>query len=175
MGYDSFDDELRQMYGEKSGKKKIIKAISLKDPIESIDVIKPLVVKDTSSLISVIKKMQKRHSGCVLVVSDKKLVGIFTERDVMTSVVGKGLDLDKEKISSYMTPDPEVLQMTDEIAFALNNMATGGFRHVPVIDREGLYSVIAMQDIINHIGEYYFNDIINLPPKPNKSTSREGA
>ena len=174
MGYDSFDDELRQMYGEKSGKKKIIKAISLKDPIESIDIGRPLVVKDTSTLLEVIKKMQKRHSSCVLVVSDKKLVGIFTERDVMTSVVGKGLDLEKEKISSFMTPDPEVLQMTDEIAFVLNNMTTGGFRHVPVKDK-GTYSVIAMQDIINHIGEYYFSDIVNLPSKPNKNTSREGA
>ena len=76
-----------------------------------------------------------------------------------------------------MTNNPEILQSDDSIAFALNKMTNGGFRHVPIIHTKSKeIFVISMQDIINSIGDYYFADILNLPPNPLRSSShREGA
>ena len=76
-----------------------------------------------------------------------------------------------------MTHDPEILHHDDSIAFALNKMTDGGFRHVPIVHSKSKdFFVISMQDIINSIGDYYFDEILNLPPKPLRSTSqREGA
>ena len=77
-----------------------------------------------------------------------------------------------------MTNNPEILQSDDSIAFALNKMVDGGFRHVPIVHSKSkdIIYVISMQDIINSIGDYYFSDILNLPPKPLRSSShREGA
>ena len=87
------------------------------------------------------------------------------------------VDLKNEKICDYMTNNPEILQSDDSIAFALNKMTDGGFRHVPIVHSisQDLY-VISMQDIINSIGDFYFDDIVNLPPKPPRGSSeREGA
>ena len=121
--------------------------------------------------------MQTSHSSCIIIVKNNKITGIFTERDIVTKIVSKNVDLKNEKICDYMTNDPEILQSDDSIAFALNKMTDGGFRHVPIVHSisKDLY-VISMQDIINSIGDYYFADILNLPPNPVRSSShREGA
>ena len=121
--------------------------------------------------------MQTSHSSCILIINNNKITGIFTERDVITKVVAKNIDLESEKICNYMTKNPETLKSDDSIAFALNKMTNGGFRHVPIIHTKSKeIFVISMQDIINSIGDFYFDDIINLPPKPLRGSSqREGA
>ncbi|MBC8216264.1 MAG: CBS domain-containing protein [Candidatus Marinimicrobia bacterium] len=46
-------------------------------------------------------------------------------------------------------------------------MVIGGFRHVPIIDDDAKpVGLISVKDIINHIGNYFSKDIINLPPQP---------
>ena len=55
-------------------------------------------------------------------------------------------------------------------------MVEGGYRHIPIInDKQEPIGVISMQDIINHLGDYFYEDIINLPPEPlRKQIQREG-
>ena len=55
-------------------------------------------------------------------------------------------------------------------------MASGGYRHVPLVD-ENNYPVgfLSIRDIIDHLADYYLNEIVNLPPSPHaKQTSVEG-
>ena len=75
-----------------------------------------------------------------------------------------------------MTKNPDVLHLQDPIAFALNKMISGGYRHIPIVDKENKpIGVITMQDIINSLGDYFFDDIVNLPPTPLRDqTQREG-
>ena len=174
---DQIDDELNQMYGEESeSEDKIAKAIKLTDDIFSIGIKKAILKKEDASIKSVIESMQTSHSSCILIIKNNKITGIFTERDVVTKIVARNIDLKNEKIYDYMTSNPEILQSDDSIAFALNKMVEGGFRHVPIVHSQSRdIFVISMQDIINSIGNYYFDDIINLPPKPLRTTSqREG-
>ena len=171
------EDELNQMYGKESETEdKIVKAIKLTDDIFSIGIKKAILKNEDATIESVIKSMQTSHSSCILIVKNNKITGIFTERDIVTKIVARNVDLKNDEICDYMTNNPETLQSDDSIAFALNKMVEGGFRHVPIVHSQSKdIFVISMQDIINSIGNYYFEDIINLPPKPLRSTSqREG-
>ena len=76
--------------------------------------------------------------------------GIFTERDVLHRLGKEEIDLDDIEIKNVMTPSPEVLKETDSIAFALNMMAMGNFRHVPVRTAEGKYSVFSVKDALRY-------------------------
>ena len=172
------DDELNQMYGKESETEdKIVKAIKLTDDIFSIGIKKAILKNEDATMESVIKSMQTSHSSCIIIVKNNKITGIFTERDIVTKIVSRNVNLENEKICDYMTNNPEILQSDDSIAFALNKMTDGGFRHVPIVHSisQDLY-VISMQDIIKSIGDYYFADILNLPSQPLRSSShREGA
>ena len=55
-------------------------------------------------------------------------------------------------------------------------MISGGYRHIPIVDKDNKpIGVIAMQDIINSLGDYFFDDMVNLPPTPLRDqTQREG-
>ena len=175
---DELNDEFNEMYGnEFESNNKLTKAIKLTDNISTLDIKEAILKEENLSLKSVINSMQSSHSSCILITKKNKITGIFTERDVVTKIVGKNLNLENEYISNYMTNDPETLFSNDSIAFALNKMTDGGFRHVPIINpKSKKVFVISMQDIINAIGEFYFDDIINLPPKPLKTIDqREGA
>jgi signal-transduction protein with cAMP-binding, CBS, and nucleotidyltransferase domain len=176
--FDIFDDELEQMFNEGKNDKqqKLNVAFSLHDPISILPKNKFISLPDNVPLIDVINKLQKNSMGCVLLEKDNCISGIFTERDAMIKVLGKRLNLDNEKISKYMTKNPECLRLDDHIAYALNKMVSGGYRHVPLVDENKTsLGVLSMQSIINHLGEFFFDEIVNLPPKPIRGeTAREG-
>jgi CBS domain-containing protein len=76
-----------------------------------------------------------------------------------------------------MTPDPECLSYEHEIVFALNKMTVGGFRHVPILNDDGVpVAVLSMRHLVEHIVSYYSDEVYNLPPAEDGFTSsREGA
>ena len=121
--------------------------------------------------------MQQRKTGSVLVVRGGVLAGIFTERDVLMKVVNKKYDLYKLKVSEVMKPSPEALRLDDSIAYAMNIMSVGGYRHVPIVDEQRKpVSILSVKDVISYIVEHFPDEVLNLPPKPLRSTSeREGA
>ena len=93
----------------------------------------------------------------------------MTERDILLKITGKGYDLDIMTVDEIMTPDPEFLTSEDPIAYALNKMHVGGFRHVPIVDDIiRPIGLISVSDIISTIADYFSREIINLPP-PNRS------
>jgi len=175
--YDINDDELIEMY-ENQGKSDVIlgKGISPNDSLSSLKQEKFIVLNEQATLREVIDNLQKFHIGCILLENDDKISGIFTERDIVQNIVGNRHNLVEECIVNYMTKSPDTLYKEDPIAFALNKMISGGYRHIPIVDgNEKPIGVIAMQDIINHLGNYFFDDIVNLPPTPLRDqTQREG-
>ncbi|MBC8256841.1 MAG: CBS domain-containing protein [Candidatus Marinimicrobia bacterium] len=175
--YDINDDELKEMY-ENRGKSevKLGKGISPTDPLSSLTQEKFIVLDEQATLREVIDNLQRYHIGCVLLERDDKISGIFTERDIVQNIVGNRHNLEEARIIDFMTKSPDTLHRDDPIAFALNKMISGGFRHIPIVDvKNKPTGVIAMQDIINHLGDYFFDDIVNLPPKPLRDqTQREG-
>ncbi|MBT3252059.1 MAG: CBS domain-containing protein [Candidatus Marinimicrobia bacterium] len=166
--FDVLSDEYQQMDEiSKKSKSKISNAVSLDDPISVLSGEDFAMVSEKTSLAKIIKILQDKHLACVVVEKKNVLTGIFTERDVLNKVVGYKLDLEKEVVSDFMTPKPTKLLLEDSIAFALNKMTDGGYRHIPIVNKaKKTVAVVSMQDVINHLGEFFFDEIINLPPKP---------
>jgi len=101
------------------------------------------------------------------------LSGIFTERDVIMKLAGKGFDYSKEVVNNYMTKSPDVLRSDDRIAFALNRMTEGGYRHVPIVDSKGKpVGLVGILDIIKDLAVYYSDEVLNLPPEPQRGAQK---
>ena len=80
-------------------------------------------------------------------------------------MTGKGFDFDIVTIDEFMTSQPEYLSSDDPIAYALNKMHIGGFRHVPIVDDSmNPISIISISNIISIIADHFSMEIINLPP-----------
>jgi CBS domain-containing protein len=134
----------------------------------------PMCVQPTVSVRHAIERMNRQNVGCVLVEKDGLLIGVFTERDVLTKIVPGAMNIDATRVSDVMTPDPECLTPDDRIAYALNKMSVGGFRHVPLVDAEGRpVGVLAMRDIVDFIVDLFPNEVLNLPPAPQLGVARE--
>jgi|TARA_B100000315_G_scaffold260546_1_gene322773 CBS domain-containing protein len=164
-----FDDEFKQMNEREFEKDMVIKeAVSITDPIQTLEKQPMHKVKLGTSIAKIITKFQEKHTACVLVTSsDGKLEGIFTERDIIRKLVGKGLNHKAELVDNYMTPNPDTLLMNDPIAFALNRMYDGGYRHVPIVDENNVpVGLVSILDIVSHLAKYYSDAILNLPPDP---------
>ena len=175
--YDIYDDELKEMYESKeSSGDTLDKGISPNDPLSTLSQEKFIVLNEQATLRDAIDSIQKYHIGCILLENNHKITGIFTERDIVQHIVGNRHNLEKECVADYMTKSPDVLHLQDPIAFALNKMISGGYRHIPIVDKkEKPIGIITMQDIINHLGDYFFDDIVNLPHTPLRDqTQREG-
>jgi len=137
----------------------------------------PLVVDLNFSLAAVIEAMQRGDRGTALVVEAGKLVGIFTERDVLMKVAGHPIDLAKSKVSAFMTPNPVTLPADSAVAYALNRMVLEGFRHIPLVNDDNRpVAEVSMRNLIEYLSDFFNRDVLNLPPDPHvKSVKREGA
>jgi CBS domain-containing protein len=80
--------------------------------------------------------MANRNAGAVLVIEDERLVGIFTERDIVIRVVARGLDAQTTRLGDVMTPAPDTIDPDKPFGYALLRMHERGFRHLPVV-RDG--------------------------------------
>lgn len=102
-----------------------------------------------------ILRLKGRNMGCVLVTGNRgELAGIFTERDVLYKVVGLIGSLDAIPVESLMTPGPSALKPSDPISHALHLMGIHGFRHVPLVDEEGIpVGYISLRDIVRFMEE----------------------
>ena len=140
-------------------------AVSINDPISKLGLNTPLNVEAGTSLKNALSLLQKEEKNCLLVLEDEKLVGILTERDILLKVTGKGYDFSLVIVDEFMTESPEYLSKEDPLAYALNKMHVGGFRHVPIVDdsRKPI-GLISISDIISTIADYFSREIINLPP-----------
>jgi CBS domain-containing protein len=122
----------------------------------------PCTVAMGTPVSEVIDLMQKGRFGCVLIVDEQEqLAGIITERDLLVHIDEVRAQPDKIRVDDIMTPSPESLRPNDSMAFALNLMHLGHFRHIPLLvgesdEDEGVYpaSVISSKDIANYVAAF---------------------
>ena len=78
--------------------------------------------------------MAKKQVGAVLVVEEGRLLGIFSERDVVFRVVALGLDPATTPLVQVMTPEPKTIKPNNTLGYAMLLMHENGFRHLPVLE-----------------------------------------
>ncbi|MEM9176769.1 MAG: CBS domain-containing protein [Myxococcota bacterium] len=154
----------------------------LHEPLTLLPNRPPLAMGRTDSVKHAMHAMRKRHCGCVVVTENgtvqSPLVGIFTERDVLLKIIDSGRNPADVPLADVMTGEPESLPLDAELAWALNMMSVGGFRHLPVTDARGWPAfVVSVRDIVEFLVESFPAEILNLPPgfHREKSLPRDGA
>jgi CBS domain-containing protein len=150
----------------------------LQEPLSALEVRAPICVPPETRTSDAVRLMNEQRIGAVLVTStDDRLLGIFTERDVLKKVLGTGVSLDRP-VRELMTPEPCCLGRHDAIVFALKLMHEGGFRHVPLVDREGHpCAVISVKDVVEFVVGLFARELMTAPPAASHlaPVSREGA
>ncbi|QDS97331.1 CBS domain-containing protein [Adhaeretor mobilis] len=123
----------------------------VKDRISSLNPNEPLAVSPSATIAEVLRTMVEKRIGCVMVVENDQLEGIFTERDALNKINIDAAERADRPISSVMTSKPVTLQGRDKIAFALHHMNLGGFRHIPILEGDKLTGVISIRDILGYL------------------------
>jgi len=126
-------------------------------PISILEPNPPITVDANASLAKAIRSMNAHNIGCLLITdADDKLLGIFTEQDVLHRIVDQVEDLNAVTIADYMTPDPVTLSDDLPIAQALHEMHVHGFRHLPLVDADNRpEGIISFRDVIRHLKENF--------------------
>ncbi len=110
---------------------------------------RPLIHADSSERVrDVARRMSKENVGAVAVLDAGRLVGIFSERDVMARVVAAGLDPDKTLVSNVMTKEIVVADPRDTVDAALQKMHKVGCRHLPVVKEGNLVGMVSIRDLL---------------------------
>ncbi len=93
------------------------------------------------------RRMAEHACGSVVVLDDGRLVGIFTERDLLTRVVATGRDPDHTLLREVMTLSPDWLDAGAPVKEAIRMMDECGYEHIPVVDGDRVLGVVAVRDI----------------------------
>jgi CBS domain-containing protein len=123
----------------------------MEDPVSALRPHEPVVVRPTTTVREAIQVMLARDIGAVLIVdADGRLVGVFSERDLLTKVAGIVDAFVDRPVQDFMTRNPETLTSTHTLAFALHKMDSGGYRHLPVISNGRPTGVISVRNMLRH-------------------------
>ena len=95
------------------------------------------------------KLMSARNTGAALVLEDGRLVGIFTERDVVSRVVGKDLDARSTRLVDVMTPDPRTVTPERTFGYALGLMHQHRIRHLPVVEKGLVVCIVSARSALD--------------------------
>lgn len=131
--------------------KTTVERVVMKDRIESLVPREPLIVGPDTTVGRILEQFVARSVGCAVIVSNREVVGIFTERDVLDRLNIDAASLGDRPISEFMTSPVETVGLDDRVAFALHKMDLGGYRHLPVMSEGRIAGYISVRDILTHL------------------------
>jgi CBS domain-containing protein len=110
-------------------------------------------VTSTITIAEAVAEMNKKRVGCIVVIDEGKIVGIFTERDVLRRVVGADLNVKSVLVSEVMTKD--VLSVTPQttVEQTMTIFAEKRCRHLPVIEDGKLKGLVSIGDISRWVAD----------------------
>jgi 2-oxoglutarate ferredoxin oxidoreductase subunit beta len=123
--------------------------------IATLDLPEPECVKADTPLVDAVALMQEKNLGCLLVTGDDgKVDGIFAQGDIFSQVARRDMDMNTTTVGSLMTPNPTTLSRSAAIGHVLHMMAIHGFRHIPIVNREGKPVALAsFKSVLGFLGE----------------------
>jgi CBS domain-containing protein len=121
-------------------------------------------VRVDATVADAVHLMQERGVGCLVVIEAGSLRGIFTERDLVTRVLGKVDSLDVP-LSEYMTPDPITARVDEPIHKLLTRMYQQRIRHIPVVDADGRpVGTMSIKRAVYFVADHYPTAVLNVAP-----------
>ena len=108
-----------------------------------------LTFSPNNTIAEAVDAMSEKNYGGILITNNEKLVGIFTERDLMRRVAAQRIDIEKTTLGEVMTTNISCADIDDRISDSLRRMSQGRFRHMPVIDDHGnLKGLLSQGDFV---------------------------
>ncbi len=126
----------------------------LTDHVDVLSPKDPIAISAQTSVREVLRMLIDRHIGCLIVAEQGKPIGIFSERDALVKLNTRAAALGDRPVSEFMTTTPETLEIGAKVAFAVQRMEVGGYRHLPVVGDTGeLTGIISVRDILQYLTE----------------------
>jgi diguanylate cyclase (GGDEF)-like protein len=108
----------------------------------------PATVKPQEKLAAVVRVMAERRIGAILVAETGKLVGIFSERDLLNLISSAPESVLEHAVERYMTRDPVCAQTTDDFNTVYQKMQTHHIRHIPVLSGRKIVGIVSLRDLV---------------------------
>jgi len=106
--------------------------------------------ESSQTVLDVVRMMVEHNIGAVPVLSKGKLVGIFSERDLMKRVVAEGRDPRTTPLAEVMTEDPLTVSPQEELETCMTLMRRHSFRHLPVCQDGQIKGMVSLRDVLLH-------------------------
>jgi len=106
--------------------------------------------------------MNDKKIGATVVMDGERLVGMFTERDVLTRVVPTGRDANKTAVREVMSTNLVVIKPTLTVEEAMQVITEKRRRHLPVLDGRQLVGLISIGDLTRWLVREHENEIETL-------------
>lgn len=110
-----------------------------------------LSVTPATSVLAALEVMAKHDIGSVLVTEDKRLVGIFTERDYARKVILQGRNSRDATIGELMTANVLTISPTQTVDDCMAIMTNNRFRHLPVVEHGEVIGIITIGDVVKSV------------------------
>ena len=124
----------------------------IKDRQEFASKPKPMTASKDLSVFDAVKKMASKNFGSIIIVDDdQRILGMFTERDLLKRVVAQGKDPQSVTLNDVMTTELRIAREDDSILEWLRIMSNERFRRLPVIDEEDrIKGVMTQGDFVSY-------------------------
>ena len=110
-----------------------------------------VTIDPNANLATAAKVLAERRIGALVVTGpEDRIVGILSERDIVTALAKCGIDALETKITKVMTRKITTCSLSDTISSIMERMTAGKFRHVPVVEQGRLAGIISIGDVVKH-------------------------
>ena len=117
-----------------------------------------VTVRPEESVLSACRLMRDKRVGCVLVTEGPRLVGVFTERDLLNRVVPEGLPPATTPVRDVMTPSPETVGADEPVDRVFALLSKRRFRHVPIVEDGRPVGMVSLSDLSGILREVFADD-----------------
>ena len=125
-------------------------------PVSDIKATPVARIEPDATVEEAVRALSDLDVACLLVVQDERLLGVFSERDVLKQVAHRYDEVKRRPVHEFMTRDPVYVYDSDASASALCVMAVSGYRHVPILDiDEQVVGILSPQRVTACLMEFF--------------------
>ena len=128
----------------------------------------PVFVAPYTPVREAVAVMQGGGHSCVLAGTGDRVVGIFTERDVLLKCMDDDFDWSQRLDAAVLTREPRMIALTGTVAEAIATMQQHQYRTLPVVDGSCVVGLVRLGNLLAQFAEAFPEDVLNLPPRPHQ-------
>ena len=110
-----------------------------------------VTIEPTADLAAAVKLLSERHIGAIVITGgDRQVAGILSERDIVRALARRGPAVLGETVEAVMTRKVVTCTQDDTVGAIMEQMTSGKFRHLPVVEDGRLAGIISIGDVVKY-------------------------